>query len=304
MSVYQYINDLENDPNRDYLNEDISITATTNNKCQIERLGDIMRLDKIILPQSAHLENITSLRIMIGGATVWNIPFGLLLSLTTTETNDANDVKIINIPRNLFTSDIICKYGKSYDYIRGHKQWIGFLQVALQYHKIEITLNTNSANSYQYQLVLDTLYYKRNLRRMFAQMGHEFDITQYTTISLVNVVTTRLVIHQGYNYVVLRTVEPLEQLSIKFDGESRCDMDSEKVATLCHNTKSCYYYKIPCFMPDQTFEETWDQLKIFVIDFNFSSNISCDLIIVYNNYFRVVSGMGGACLTHQHGIVI
>lgn len=135
------------------------------------RNSDTFYIESIVIPIKINVFKIKNFEIKIGGSTIWKIPFSLLL----------NNVKIIDekyyIP---FNNDLLGKYNN--DALFEIKNKFEIPLAALTYHQVECKLNSDE--KFDYELLIENIFYAANERTKLHELQDEFLINQYQTFHI------------------------------------------------------------------------------------------------------------------------
>jgi hypothetical protein len=151
-------------------NSDI-LNTQSNIPCYISRVCDVMIIDGLIIPKIINLDDINTFDIIIGGSTIYSLPFDIIIATNNIEIK--NNKYFIKFPHELFNIN------SSNQYLKNH---LLFPLVSLVFNDVLINLKTKS--NFDYQIITKHIYYQTELRNQIAMGDHTLDIYGYESFDI------------------------------------------------------------------------------------------------------------------------
>jgi len=316
-----------------------SSKITTNTQYTVKRMADVIMIKKLFIPIDKNLQNIISLEIALRGSIVCDIPFDILLSAS--KVSYTTETIIINIPRQIFTNDMINEKIKSDDRYRRSRNhtFDGFITSALTFDAIKIMLK--SSDTFEHRVGLRYLYCSNETRQSFFENSHLKSLISYKKIKFIEKDPIFLIDTQCDNILVDTQNTTLNTLSINYNDAIVLDLNREHLQKMelkyywCNGKNFIEYIHFQNALYETLCEYLPEEIiccieKYFLGDIQYYYNISCDwidndiyndknvedhqlqlcfdntidgnLTFVNNNFLGMSSGMGGMRCDFDHAI--
>jgi hypothetical protein len=221
------------------------LKAYSNTPHRIPHFPDTFIFETIIIPQDINLYDITKFIVTIGGDTVWDIPFELLLD----KVRIIGGLRYIQIPNDLF-------HEKSDDILL-LKNWGEIPIGVLPYCDIQICLV--ASRNFNFSLILQGVYYEHEIRGKIAGSICQHIIYQYQTFHCGVEFPQKINPLHISNALYVKTCSPITNFKLHLNNILFIDIDSDKIEyygnTVIKNNgwtnshtfalKECIGHKIP-----------------------------------------------------------
>lgn len=172
------------------------LEGTTNVYLHVPRNSDTVIIDGLII-QCCDIDHVTSFEILIGGSNIWNIPFKLLMKISTiTECDGKYFIK--------FNDSLFSNYKME------------IMLGALKYHQVDVILDANK--QINYTLLVSWKYYDDEMRKKYEFNPFEFKITNYESIDVDMNVNNRIDPHFVSTGIFVESMAPILNFELKLSG--------------------------------------------------------------------------------------